>query len=154
MKTYTYNDIEALQEIVSKEWGDWSNEFTVTQDIINQFADMTNDHNWIHTDVERCKKESPFGGPIAHGFLTLVLMPQMIVPKTFEITGYTNAVNYGLNKVRNMGSVPAGATIHQRMRVDSVEKTSKGTQVVMVGAIHIVGQERPSVIYEMVMLYM
>ena len=155
MKQYQYDDVTGLQELVSEEWGEWSNEFEVTQDVVNQFADLTNDHNWIHVDLERCKKESPFGGPIAHGFLTLVLMPQMIVPQTFEISGFNTAVNYGLNKVRNMSPVPVGSKIHQRMRVGSVEKTKKGaTQVVLVGSVHVVGQERPSVVYEMVMMYM
>ena len=77
MTQYKFDDVAGLQNIVSEQWGEWSNEFTVTQDVIQQFADLTNDHNWIHLDVERCKKESPFGAPIAHGFLTLVLMAQM-----------------------------------------------------------------------------
>ncbi len=95
-----------------------------------------------------------FGAPIAHGFLTLVLMAQMRIPPAYEIVGYRNAVNYGVNKVRFTGNVPAGATIHQHMRVSSVEGGPKGTQMTLAGAIHIVGQERPVVIYEMVMLYM
>ena len=154
MQQFRFDDVAGLQSVVSEQWGEWSNTFTVTQDVIQRFADLTNDHNWIHLDVERCKQESPFGGPIAHGFLTLVLMPQMRVPPAYEITGYRNAVNYGINKVRFTGNVPAGAMIHQRMRVVSVEGTSKGTQVTLAGAIHVVGNDRPAVVYEMVMLYM
>lgn len=153
-KAYRFDDIEGLQSVVSEDWGPWSNEFTVTQEIINQFADLTNDHNWIHVDVERCEKESPFKAPIAHGFLTLVLMAQMRIKPDYDITGYKNAVNYGVNKVRFTGNVPAGSTLHQRMRVASVEGGPKGTQVTLAGAIHIVGNDRPAVIYEMVMLYM
>ncbi|MEZ5538821.1 MAG: MaoC family dehydratase [Pseudomonadales bacterium] len=154
VQQYRFDDVAALQTLVSDQWGEWSNAFTVTQEIIQQFADLTNDHNWIHLDVERCKKESPFGAPIAHGFLTLVLMAQMRIPPSYEIVGYRNAVNYGVNKVRFTGNVPAGSTIHQHMRVASVEGGPKGTQMTLAGAIHIVGQDRPAVVYEMVMLYM
>ena len=154
MQQYRFVDVTALHSLVSDLWGDWSIPFTVSQTVIQQFADLTNDHNWIHLDVERCKKESPFGAPIAHGFLTLVLMAQMRIPASYEITGYRNAVNYGVNKVRFTGNVPVGSTIHQHMRVASVEGGPKGTQMTLAGAIHIVGQDRPAVVYEMVMLYM
>lgn len=154
MPQFRFDDIAGLQGLVSEQWGEWGETFTVTQAVIQQFADLTNDHNWIHVDVERCKQESPFGGPIAHGFLTLVLMPQLRVPPTYEVTGYRNAVNYGVNKVRFTGNVPAGATIHQHMRVAAVEGGPKGTQITLAGAIHIVGNDRPAVVYEMIMLYM
>ncbi len=154
IKHYKFDDVAGLQAIVSEQWGEWSNTFTVTQAVIQAFADLSNDHNWIHLDAARCAEESPFGAPIAHGFLTLILMPQMRVPPAYEIVGYNNAVNYGINKVRFTGNVPAGSTIHQHMRVASVEASPKGTQVTLAGAIHVVAQDRPAVVYEMVMLYM
>ena len=75
MQTIKFDDIPALTAKISKEFGPWSEPIHVTQEKINQFADVTGDHQWIHIDIERCKKESPFGGPVAHGFLTLSLLP-------------------------------------------------------------------------------
>jgi acyl dehydratase len=69
--TIRFDDVEALRAKISKDFGPWSDPIEITQQKINQFADVTGDHQWIHIDVERCKKESPFGGPVAHGFLTL-----------------------------------------------------------------------------------
>ncbi len=155
MKQYKFDDIDALQEIVSEEWGGWSNEFEVTQEVINQFADLTGDHTFLHVDIEAAAK-GPFGTTIAHGFLTLVLMPQLKAPATYEITGFNTIVNYGSNKLRFTGMVPSGSKIHMRTRITNVEKSAKGTgtQVTMEAAIHVVGQERPAVIYQMIMLYM
>jgi acyl dehydratase len=155
MKQYQFDDIEGLQEIVTEAWGDWSNEFEVSQEVINQFADLTGDHNFLHVDPEAASK-GPFGGTIAHGFLTLVLMTQLKAPSNFEITGFNTIVNYGSNKLRFTGAVPSGSKIHMRTRISSVIKSPKGTgtQVTMAEAIHVVGQDRPAVIYEMIMLYM
>ncbi len=154
MNEYQFNDIAALQAIVGETWSDWSNEFQVSQEVINQFADLTNDHNWIHVDVERCEKESPFGGPIAHGFLTLVLMSQVRVTPNYKLVGYKSAVNKGVNKVRFTGNVPAGCKIHHHTRVASVTGSAKGTEVIIEGAIHVVGNEKPSMVYELVMFYL
>ena len=77
MKQYAYNDIEALQEVVSDEFGAWSGQVEITQTLVDQFATLTGDTYWIHTDPEKAKTDSPFGVTIAHGFLTLVLLPKM-----------------------------------------------------------------------------
>lgn len=118
---------------------------TVTQDMINTFADATNDHQWIHTDVERAK-EGPFGAPIAHGFLTLSL----IIPfwsELFDVTGVTTKVNYGLDKVRFTNPVKAGARIRMKAEITEVQEVKgNGLHLVTNGVIEIEGEERPAVV--------
>jgi acyl dehydratase len=154
MKQYKYDDLDALQEIVSEEFGDWSAELCVTQELINQFAELSGDDYWLHTDPEKCKTMSPFGGTIAHGFLTLILLPKLRTEPLWEITGYSNMLNYGSNKLRFTGIVPAGANVHARSRVVSVSQSAKGTTVVMEQQVAVVGQERPALVYEMIFMYM
>ena len=125
----------------------------VTQDMINRFAELTGDHQWIHVDVERCKKESPFGGPIAHGFLTLSLLPRLRSRTDFAIVGHGNAVNYGANKLRFLAPVPAGSKVRARSRLINVEAKPKGTMVTQEITVGIVGQETPALLYEMIVLY-
>jgi acyl dehydratase len=154
-KEYLFSDLDALQEIVSEEFGPWSNEIEVTQELVNQFAEMTGDDYWMHTDPEKCKTDSPFGGTIAHGFLTLVLLPKMRNDYEWEVTGFNNMLNYGSNKLRFTGPVPVGSNIHARSRVKSVEQTPKGqTCVTLENHICVVGQERPAVVYELMFMYM
>jgi acyl dehydratase len=155
MQQYQYDDIEGLQAIVSEEFGPWSGEVEITQELINQFAEMTGDHYWMHTDPEQCKAQSPFGTTIAHGFLTLVLLPKMRTEQNWEVVGFNNMLNYGSNKLRFTGAVPVGSKIHTRARVKSVEKTPKGqTCVTLENQINVVGQERPAVVYELMFMYM
>ena len=155
MQEIRFDDIDALRAKVSETFGAWGNEVEVTQDMINKFADLTGDHQWIHVDVERCKRESPFGGPVAHGFLTLSLLPRMTAKGTdgYAIVGQGNVVNYGSDKLRLISPVPAGAKIHSRSRLAAVEAAPKGTRVVRETAIHVVGQEKPALLYAMILLY-
>jgi acyl dehydratase len=155
MEQIKFDDIAALQKQVSEEFGPFGGELEVTQQMINDFADLTGDHQWIHVDVERCKRESPFGGPVAHGFLTLSLLPRMAAKGTdgFAIVGQGNVVNYGSDKLRLISPVPAGAKIHSRSRLAAVEAAPKGTRVVREIAIHVVGQEKPALLYAMILLY-
>jgi acyl dehydratase len=151
-----FDDIPALGKRVSEEWGPWGSELEVSQDMIDRFAELTGDRQWIHVDVERCKRESPFGGPIAHGFLTLSLLPQLgrgDGEREWAIVGYGNAVNYGADKLRFLAPVPAGAKIHSRSRLVEVEGTPRGTRVVSEIAVHVVGSERPALLYRMIVLY-
>lgn len=155
MKQYQYNDLAALQELVSDEFGAWSEEVEVTQELVNQFAELTGDHYWIHTDPEKAKTDSPFGATIAHGFLTLVLLPKMRGTPTYEVVGYNNILNYGSDKLRFTGPVIVGSSLHCRSRVKEVTETPKGTRMVMEQHIHVVGQdERPVLIYELIIIYM
>jgi acyl dehydratase len=148
-----FDDIAGLQAKISDTFGDWSDPLEVTQQKIDQFAELTGDHQWIHVDVERARKESPFGGTIAHGFLTLSLLPALRSKQTYKIVGYGNATNYGANKLRFVSPVPAGSKLHARGRLVGAEAHPKGTQITNEINVHVVGNDRPALIYEMVVLY-
>lgn len=147
-------DIEAMRALVSTEFSGWSNQFAVTQELIDQFANLSGDNYWIHTDPVKAKAESPFGTTIAHGTLVQVLINQLKMPMDFEVTGFTNIVNYGSDRLRFATPVPAGCRIHARYRIKSVEVIKSGVQLTMEINVHCVGQDRPSVINDLVMLYM
>ena len=153
MEEIRFDDIERLKTKVSDTFGDWSEPVEVTQDMINRFAEVTGDHQWIHVDVERAKRESPFGGTVAHGFLTLSLLPRMHGRAAWKVAGYGNATNYGANKLRFVMPVPAGAKIQARSRLVGVEAKPKGTQVTQEIHVHVVGKDTPALVYEMVVLY-
>ena len=152
-----FDDVEALKKRVSAEFGPWSDELLVSQQTIDAFAELTGDRQWIHVDVERARRESPFGGTIAHGFLTLALLPRIgsgaRERAEFEIVGQGSVVNYGSDKLRFMSPVPAGSRLRSRSRLVSVEAAEKGTRVVREIAVHVVGSERPARVYQMIILY-
>jgi acyl dehydratase len=104
-----FENLESLRPLIGKEIAvsDW---FTVTQERINQFAEATGDHQWIHVDVERAQRESPYKATIAHGFLTLSLLAGLAID-TIKIKSVKMGVNYGLNRVRFTDAVPAGSNI-------------------------------------------
>lgn len=154
MTTLQFDDLDALAAAVSEEFGAWGPELEVTQQMIDQFAELTGDRQWIHVDVERAKKESPFGGPIAHGFLTLALLPSLN-PPGITFTGQKSAVNYGSEGLRFLAPVPAGSKVHARNRLVGAEKhKSGGTLITTEIAVHVVGSEKPSLLYKMQILYM
>jgi acyl dehydratase len=153
MEEIRFDDIEALQKHVSEEFGPWSSELEVTQDMINKFAELTGDHQWIHVDVERAKRESPFKTTIAHGFLTLSLLPTLRAGSNFKIGGFGNATNYGADKLRFVSPVPAGSKLRARSRLVAVEAKPKGTQVTQELAVHVVGSDKPALLYTMLVLY-
>ena len=118
MQDIRFDDIDALRAKVSEHVRRrGAPEVEVTQDMINKFAELTGDHQWIHVDVERAKRESPFKGTIAHGFLTLSLLPALRAGSDHKIVGYGNATNYGSDKLRFVSPVPAGAKVHARARL-------------------------------------
>jgi len=152
--TIRFDDIDALNAHASEEFGEFGDAIEVTQEMINGFADLTGDHQWIHVDVERCQRESPFGGPIAHGFLTLSLVPRLAgASKGLRVTGHTNAVNYGAESLRFLAPVPAGSKIHGRTRLVRAEAKSGGTLVTSELDARVVGAEKPAVLYRMQVLY-
>ncbi len=153
MQDIRFDDIDALNAKASDEFGDFGEATEISQEMINKFADLTGDHQWIHIDVERAKKESPFGQPIAHGFLTLSLLPVLRSPSDYRIVGYGNATNYGADKLRFISPVPAGSKVHARSRLIAAEAKPKGTQVTQEIAVHVVGNDRPALIYTMLVLY-
>ena len=155
MKEIRFDDIAALQAQVSEEFGPFGPEVEVSQAMIDQFAEVTGDHQWIHVDVDRAKRESPFKTTIAHGFLTLSLLAGRAPAGagSFRLVGQTNAVNYGSDKLRFLSPVPAGAKVHTRSRLVSAEAGPKGTRLETENAIHVVGSERPAVLYDSIVLY-
>jgi acyl dehydratase len=134
--------IEGLKELIGKTIGpgEWR---TVTQEDIDTFADLTGDHQWIHTDVERAKTESPFGTTIAHGNLTLSLVDGMRID-LIASSGFKLGVNYGWNKVRFPAPVPAGARIRSTAEVVEVEDVGGGWwQIVTRFTVEVEGSEKP-----------
>ena len=153
MESIRFDDIDKLRSKISDSFGGWGPEVEITQDMIDKFAALTGDHQWIHVDVERAKRESPFGQTIAHGFLTLSLIPVLRPRSEFQIVGFGNATNYGADKLRFVSPVPAGAKIQARMRLVAVEAKPKGTQVTQEINVHVAGSDKPALIYVMLVLY-
>ena len=144
----SFEDLQALegQEIGISEW------FDVSQDQINQFADATNDHQWIHVDIDRAKKEMPGSKTIAHGYLTLSMVPAMTA--TFiEFANLERAINYGVNKVRFTNMVPVDSKIRARATITRVRQRSGATQVIGETTVEIQGQEKPACVAETVSFY-
>ncbi|MEV0181655.1 MaoC family dehydratase [Streptomyces sp. NPDC050625] len=142
------NGLEELKFLSGSDLGrtDW---LDITQERVHTFADATDDHQWIHTDPERAK-EGPFGGPIAHGYLTLSL----IIPlfgELLEITGISMSVNYGLEKVRFPSPVPVGARIRLHGTVGSVEEVKgNGVQMELTFTVEVEGSDKPACVAQAV----
>ncbi len=147
-------DIEAMKSLVSEEYSPWSNEFTVSQEVINEFARLSGDDYWIHTDPVQAREKSPFGTTIAHGALVQVLASQLRIPLDYEVVDFNNMVNYGSDRLRFPSPVPSGCKIRARARIKAVEQVKSGVQTTMELNIHVVGQDRPAVINDLVILYM
>lgn len=141
-------DIKAYE---GKEVGvsDW---ILVDQDRINRFADATEDHQWIHVDVERARRELPVGGTIAHGYLLISLMPRLL--DTFvEFAGLKRVINYGLNEVRFKNMVPAGKRVRLRTLLRSARQRAGGLQVILDNTLEIEGEAKPACTAEVIVLY-
>lgn len=147
-------DITAMTSLVSEAFSEWSNEYLVTQEIIDEFAALSGDDYWIHTDPAKAREQSPFGTTIAHGMLVHALISRLKMPMDFEIIDFNNMVNYGSDRLRFSAPVPSGCRIHARYRVKAVESVRSGVQMTMEINVHVVGQDRPSVINDQVILYM
>jgi len=148
--TLTVHGIAGLKELVGSELGT-SEPFLVTQDAVNLFADATGDHQWIHVDVEKAKA-GPFGGPIAHGYLTLSLLPALL-PGIFRVDGVSMGVNYGLNKLRFPSPVPVGSEVTCTAAVVSVDDVAGGAQVTLNTVVTVVGAAKPSCVADVVFRY-
>jgi len=144
MKTFqTYSELAACvgQEVAVTDW------MTVTQAQIDQFAQATGDHQWIHVDPERAA-QGPFGTPIAHGFLTLSLLPRFF-ESAFRIAGARMGVNYGLNRVRFPAPVPVGSRLRARLTLQSVEPAAPdGVQMTWLVTIEREGGDKPVCVAE------
>jgi acyl dehydratase len=129
------------QEVSVSEWVE------ITQERVQLFADATGDHQWIHLDVERSRKESPYGGTIAHGFLTLSLLP-MLMHRAVAMPFFKMGVNYGLNKVRFPAPVPVGRQVRGRMTLMSVEDIPGGVQIIWQVTMECEGGDKPVCVAE------
>lgn len=121
----------------------------VTQEAVNEFANCTGDKQWIHIDVERAKKESPFGGPVAHGYLTLSMLSAMAMEIGVVPQGTAAALNYGLDKVRFLAPVPVGAKVRLHSKLNGFERKGNGQYLMMTeNTIEIEGADKPALIAE------
>jgi len=125
---------------------DWEQ---IDQSRVDLFADATGDHQWIHVDVERARAESPFGGPIAHGYLTLSLV-NLFLPELLEVRGASMGVNVGLDRVRFPSPVPVGARVRGRGEVLEVEEAKGGVQITVRVTVEVEGSDKPACVADTV----
>ena len=145
-----FNGVDELRAAKGTQLGesDW---MTVEQAQIDTFADATGDHQWIHVDAEKAK-DGPFGTTIAHGFLTLSLLP-VIGWQIYKVDGVKMTINYGLNKVRFTSPVPVGSRIRGSIELVDVADVSGGVQVTNKVTVEIEGSDRPAVVAESLLRY-
>ena len=141
----TITGLDELKEYEGKELGtsDWHE---VTQKDIDQFADITGDHQWIHVDTERAK-ETPFGGTIAHGYYTLSLAP-MFTEQIFALEGFAFAINYGLDKVRFPAPLPVGSRVRMHAKLKALEAVPGGAQMTVEVTFEREGGDKPVCVAE------
>ncbi len=138
-------DAYAGKALGSSEW------LTVTQAMIDTFADATGDHQWIHVDVERAKQEMPGGSTIAHGFLTLSLLPGLVAT-VYTIRTKSRALNYGSNRVRFTSPVPAGSRVRAHLALKASEPVEGGRRLITEATVEIEGVARPALVAETITL--
>lgn len=147
-----FDNIEALQTCIEEEFGSWGQSIAVDQTIINAFAELTTDRQWIHIDPERARN-GPFGTTVAHGFLLLSMLPAIRPANNYQLTGWTSALTYGIRALRFLRPVPSHHYIHAQARLLSVEAHRAGTLLAQEIAIHAVGDARPAIVFELQVLY-
>jgi acyl dehydratase len=140
------NSLDQLKASAGREIAvsDW---IEITQERINQFADATGDHQWIHVDPARAQRESPYGATIAHGFLTLSLVP-MFLRDALQLSDVRMTINYGLNRVRFPSAVRAGARIRARIVVQSTRDTGDSVEAVFSVTVDVEGSQKPCCVAE------
>ena len=143
--------VDAITKAVGNHLG-YSDWLEVTQERVNQFADATGDHQWIHVDPEKAK-DGPFGTTIAHGYLTLSLS-NLFLPQIVEVRGFDLGVNYGVNKVRFPAPVPVGSKIRAGVELLEAEPVTGGVQTVTRITIEVEGGSKPACIIESVSRYL
>jgi acyl dehydratase len=141
------NGPDELKALVGEHLG-YSDWMEITQERVNLFADATGDHQWIHVDVERAKA-GPFGGPIAHGYLTLSLGP-VLYPQVVQVHGFSMGVNYGANKVRFPSPVPVGSKLRLGVKLLGVDDIAGGVQLTMEFTFEVEGAAKPACVAEII----
>ena len=152
MATRIVSGIEELKTLVGQEVGA-SDLFEITQTHINNFADATEDHQWIHVNPERAKTESPFAATIAHGFLTLSLLPHLAAQAVKVQGNFKMGINYGLNRLRFVSPVPAGSRVRALFTLQGVEDVSGGFQITWSVTVETEGGSKPSLVAEWLVRY-
>ncbi len=153
MPARVFESLDTVKQMVGQEVAvtDW---FTMTQDRVQQFADATLDHQWIHVDVERAKRESPFKTPIAHGFLTLSLLAHFMEEAVTIKQKFSLAVNYGMNKMRFVSPVKVGARIRARFVLAAAKDVEpNGLEAQYNTTVEIEGSEKPACVAEWLVRY-
>ncbi len=130
------------QEIGVSQWHE------VTQSQIDQFADVTGDHQWIHLDGDRAARESPYGITIAHGFLTVSLLPMLFTEAVETTDDVKLRVNYGFNRLRFTGAVPSGSRIRGRFTLHSIKDVEGGVEIGWLSTVEVEGREKPALVAE------
>jgi len=148
MKSTRFSGIEDARHHVGEEIG-ISGWLAVDQRRVNAFAEVTGDDQWIHVDAERARRESPFGGPIAHGYLTLSLLAGF-AKECIVVDGVRLAVNYGLNRVRFAAPVRVDARVRARFVLENVDDIPGGAQMVWLATVEVEGSDKPACVAEMV----
>jgi acyl dehydratase len=143
--------IAGLRELEGQHLG-YSDYVEVTQEQVNQFADATGDHQWIHVDVERAKRDSPFGGPIAHGYLTLSLGPRL-GPQVVRVEGVAMGINYGCDKVRFPSPVPVGSKLRVGIELLELLDVPGGVQLKQRFTFEVEGADKPACVAEILVRY-
>jgi acyl dehydratase len=143
----TFQGVDGLATAVGEHLG-WSDWHTVTQEQVDRFADATGDHQWIHVDPERARS-GPFGTTIAHGYLTLSLVPSLIW-QIYTVEGLTMGVNYGANKVRFPSPVPVGSRVRAGAELVSLDRGPQGAQAVVRVTVEREGGDKPVCVAETV----
>jgi acyl dehydratase len=151
MPKQVFERVDDLKGWVGKEVGvsDW---FEVTQERINAFAEATGDHQWIHVDPERAKKDSPYGTTIAHGYFTLSLAP-MLLAEIMEVRKRKMSINYGLNKLRFPSALQVGTRVRMHATLSGMEEVKGGVQAVFTFTFEIQGEEKPACVAEALYRY-
>jgi len=152
MPTRIIDGVNELKSLVGQEVAvsDW---FEVAQSRINDFASATEDHQWIHIDVERARTDSPFHSTIAHGFLTLSLLPHLAA-QAFKVHGdFKMGINYGLNRLRFVSPVPAGSRVRARFTLQSAEDFAGGVQLTWSVTCETEGGQKPALVAEWLVRY-
>jgi acyl dehydratase len=148
-----FHGLDELKAAAGTHLG-YTDYITMTQERVNQFAEATGDHQWIHVDVERATKESPFGAPIAHGYLTLSLIP-WLGAQLMAVEGVKLGVNYGANRIRFMSPVPVGAKLRLGAKLLSVEELPGGwSQSITEFTLETEGSTKPSCVSETITRYL
>ncbi|CAN5832253.1 MaoC family dehydratase [soil metagenome] len=150
MAARTIDGIAGLKRLVGEHLG-YSEYLEITQEQVNLFAEATGDHQWIHVDVERAKS-GPFGGPIAHGYLTLSLGPRL-GPQIYTVSGVSMGVNYGTEKVRFPSPVPVGSKLRLGATLLDVTDVAGGAQITMEFVFEVDGAPKPSCVAQVIFRY-